>query len=179
MFTPKEIIQFDLRTCFKWFGFQPPTRPSMFFRSWNPKQPFINGCFNWMIPNLYIGNGCFTKHPFINGCLGFQVVIQTSPKPVSDFSKTLSSCHWFFSQKTPGIPWKIPDVQNQAGRDGGDNGEHLRHAENVIPFLRFFFQNPGLNDYRYILQGSLTGNHFWGGSNLMQNLWYILRYANL
>ena len=20
----------------------------------NPKQPFINGCFNWMIPNLYI-----------------------------------------------------------------------------------------------------------------------------
>ena len=32
--------------------------------SWNPKQPFINGCFNWMIPNLYIGNGCFTKHPF-------------------------------------------------------------------------------------------------------------------
>ena len=35
-------------------------------------QPFINGCFNWMIPNLYIGNGCFTKHLFINGCLGFQ-----------------------------------------------------------------------------------------------------------
>ena len=42
--------------------------------TWNPKQPFINGCFNWMIPNLYIENGCFTKHPFINGCLGFQVV---------------------------------------------------------------------------------------------------------
>ena len=40
-----------------------------------PKQPFINGCFNWMIPNLYIGNGCFTKQPFINGCLGFQVYI--------------------------------------------------------------------------------------------------------
>ena len=40
--------------------------------AWNPKQPFINGCFNWMIPNLYIGNGCFTKHLFINGCLGFQ-----------------------------------------------------------------------------------------------------------
>ena len=36
-------------------------------------QPFINGCFNWMISNLYIGNGCFTKHLFINGCLGFQV----------------------------------------------------------------------------------------------------------
>ena len=38
-------------------------------------QPLINGCFNWMIPNLYIENGCFTKHPFINGCLGFQVRI--------------------------------------------------------------------------------------------------------
>ena len=35
-------------------------------------QPFINGCFNWMIPNLCIGNGCFTKHLFLNGCLGFQ-----------------------------------------------------------------------------------------------------------
>ena len=41
--------------------------------SWNPKQIFINGCFIGMIPNLYIENGCFTKHPFINGCLGFQV----------------------------------------------------------------------------------------------------------
>ena len=40
---------------------------------WNPKQPFTNGCFNWMIPNLYIENGCFIKHPFINCCLGFQV----------------------------------------------------------------------------------------------------------
>ena len=26
-----------------------------------------------MIQNLYMGNGCFTKHPFINGCLEFQV----------------------------------------------------------------------------------------------------------
>ena len=43
------------------------------FTTWNPKQPFINGCFNWMIPNLYIGKGCFTKHLFKNGCLGFQV----------------------------------------------------------------------------------------------------------
>ena len=38
--------------------------------SWNPKQPFINGCFNWMIPNLYIQNGCFTKHPFIDWLFG-------------------------------------------------------------------------------------------------------------
>ena len=41
--------------------------------TWNPKHPFINGCFNWMIPNLCIGNGCFNKHPINNGCLGFQV----------------------------------------------------------------------------------------------------------
>ena len=46
--------------------------PGMYTVSWNPKQPFINGCFNWMIPNLYIVNGCFTKHLFINGCLEFQ-----------------------------------------------------------------------------------------------------------
>ena len=35
--------------------------------------PFINGCFNWMMNQLYIGNGRFTKHPFKTGCLGFQV----------------------------------------------------------------------------------------------------------
>ena len=28
-----------------------------------------------MIPNLYIENGCFTKHPLKHGCLGFQVYI--------------------------------------------------------------------------------------------------------
>ena len=39
----------------------------MIITSWNPKHLFMNGCFNWMIPNLYIGNGCFTKHLFING----------------------------------------------------------------------------------------------------------------
>ena len=42
--------------------------------TWNPKQPDFYGCFNWMIPNLYLGNGCFTKHAFKTGCLGFQVV---------------------------------------------------------------------------------------------------------
>ena len=38
-------------------------------RSWanyNPylvpkSHPFFTGCFSWMIPNLYIKNGCFTK----------------------------------------------------------------------------------------------------------------------
>ena len=41
--------------------------------TWNSKQPFFIGCFSWMIPNLYIKNGCFTKHPLKTGCLGFQV----------------------------------------------------------------------------------------------------------
>ena len=42
--------------------------------TWNSKQPFINGSFNWMIPNLYIGNGW--KSPNIHFklvCLGYQV----------------------------------------------------------------------------------------------------------
>ena len=30
----------------------------IYIYTWNPKQPFINGCFNGMIPNLYIENGC-------------------------------------------------------------------------------------------------------------------------
>ena len=42
----------------------------MWIYTWN-----LKWLFNWMIPNLYIGNGCFTKHLFINGCLGFQVYI--------------------------------------------------------------------------------------------------------
>ena len=49
--------------------------------TWNPKQPFINGCFNWVIPNLYRENGCFTKRPFINGCLGFHVFIVMANQP--------------------------------------------------------------------------------------------------
>ena len=39
-----------------------------------PKNQFFYGCFNWMIPNLYIGNGW--KSPNIHlkdGCVGYQV----------------------------------------------------------------------------------------------------------
>ena len=35
---------------------------------------YKHGCFNWIIPNHYMGNGCFTKHPWheqVHGCLGF------------------------------------------------------------------------------------------------------------
>ena len=31
--------------------------------TWNSKQPVFFACFNWVIPNHYIKNGCFTKHP--------------------------------------------------------------------------------------------------------------------
>ena len=43
--------------------------------AWNPQQPFINCCFNWMIPNLYIGNGWKSPFPSIFKwlALGFQV----------------------------------------------------------------------------------------------------------
>ena len=44
--------------------------------TWNLKHLFINGCFNWMIPNHYIRNGCFTKHPFKSGCSGYQVDVR-------------------------------------------------------------------------------------------------------
>ena len=30
-----------------------------------------------MIPNLYMENGCITKHPIKNGCLGIQVIFKT------------------------------------------------------------------------------------------------------
>ena len=49
-----------------------------YFDSWSPtltvgeelvlvNEPVFYGCFNWMIPNLYIKNGCSTKHPLKNG----------------------------------------------------------------------------------------------------------------
>ena len=56
-------------------------RKSLSILAWNPKQPDFYGCFNWMIPNLFLGNGYFTKHPFKTGCLGFQVEIDHSPTP--------------------------------------------------------------------------------------------------
>ena len=37
-------------------------------------EPETSVCFIWMIPDLYLGNGCFTKHPFKTGCLGYQGV---------------------------------------------------------------------------------------------------------
>ena len=49
----------------------PPHPPKKKISTWN-KQPFFSGCVNWMIPNLYLGNGCFTNHPFKTDCLEYQ-----------------------------------------------------------------------------------------------------------
>ena len=39
---------------------------------WKLKHPCVNGCFSWMIPNLYMGRGCLNKHPFQTACLEFR-----------------------------------------------------------------------------------------------------------
>ncbi len=96
--------------------------------TWNPKQPFINGCFNWMIPNLYIGNGCFTKHQFFNGCLGFQAGVR------------LFGREWFFAIRvwsgsqlhlSPG-PWLAMGtclyMPIHRPTRSGDKSERLRHT---------------------------------------------------
>ena len=72
--TPKVMLKFHLLNDFFCgeFSSMMPGLWGLIIPTWNPKQPFINGCFPWMIANLYIGNGCFTKHQFLNGCLGFQ-----------------------------------------------------------------------------------------------------------
>ena len=46
-------------------------------QTWNSKQPVLCCCFSWMIPNLYIGNCCSTKHLFKHGCSEFQLYTHT------------------------------------------------------------------------------------------------------
>ena len=58
----------DYLTVFVWFC----------IHSWYPKQPFFNGCFNWMIPNLYI-HGKWLFHQtsikrLLFGALGLNVL---------------------------------------------------------------------------------------------------------
>ena len=38
------------------------TSKKLLFTTWYPKQPFFDGCFSWMIPNLIHKNGCFNIH---------------------------------------------------------------------------------------------------------------------
>ena len=85
---------------------------------WNSKQPVFYGCFNWMIPNHYIKNGCFTKHPLKNGCLGYQVSLL-----YSGFSLCF---HWVF-----------PNFGDDWMTDTGPNHPQAR-SENAHPVWRRF-----------------------------------------
>ena len=88
-----------------------------------------------MIPNLYIENGCFTKHPFINVCLGFQEYLKggvgwlailfrkTVPFPPVDSVETMSNVAKF--RETPGI------FQDDWHQEGGESSP-------TNPFLEFF-----------------------------------------
>ena len=62
--------------------------------------------FNWMIPNHYMKNGCFTKHPINNGCLEYQV----HKFQLWDF-KLKMELHFQSLVMASGknkTPWKIP-----------------------------------------------------------------------
>ena len=37
---------------------------------------FFDGCFSWIIPNLYIKTCCFTKHPFKTCLFGVPGIYQ-------------------------------------------------------------------------------------------------------
>ena len=84
--------------------------------NWNLKHLFINGCFNWMIPNHYMKDCCFTKHPFNNGCLGYQVYIHHNQVVFwfSDITTRRRDCNFFFwrvsleciTTEIPGKPQK-------------------------------------------------------------------------
>ena len=53
------------RLCF-WHHFSHTHHGKKTTSTWYPKHPLQNGCFCWMIPNVYLGNGCFTKLPLKN-----------------------------------------------------------------------------------------------------------------
>ena len=48
--------------------------------TWYPKQQFFNGCFTWMIPSLYLGNGCFTKQLVLKIHVSGQIIIFHQPR---------------------------------------------------------------------------------------------------
>ena len=70
-----EVMSQDLfpwRNLFRWIDFIEQWSSPFLFKQYLPLNSH-NGCFNWMIPNLYIRNSCLTKHPLQTGCLEFQV----------------------------------------------------------------------------------------------------------
>ena len=59
--------------------------------TWNPKQPIINGCFNWIIPNLYIGNGSPFQFPVQKGWT--LVCIKLESRPFINTAKSTCKSH--------------------------------------------------------------------------------------
>ena len=68
--------------------------------AWSSKQPVLNGCFNWMIPNHYMKNWCFTKHPFKTRLFGFQVFFVSHVPINSTFLKSPRRVFQFSSFST-------------------------------------------------------------------------------
>ena len=103
-------VAFEGPKHFSWFyDIQRFQKEDMFRRRWcmththiciylELEHLFINGCFNWMIPNHYMKDCCFTKHPFNNGCLGYQVYIHHNQVAFwfSDITTRRRDCNFFF-----------------------------------------------------------------------------------
>ena len=67
--------------------------------TWYPKHPLQNGCFSWMIPNLYLGNGCFTKLPWKNWLFGVPGMFLRGFDML--FQSFLPSMHGFSAVSSP------------------------------------------------------------------------------
>ena len=59
---PVEALQARLDR-FPWIFFKGTYKPGIL------QHPFLKRCFNWMTPNCYMKNVCFTNHQFKNCCL--------------------------------------------------------------------------------------------------------------
>lgn len=57
-----EKVVHVVHTYVTWLG----KKRSLIYK-YHSKQSLFNGCFTWMIPSLYLKNGCFNKHPIQNG----------------------------------------------------------------------------------------------------------------
>ena len=81
-------------------------------------------CFNWMIPDLYLGNGCFIKHPFKTGCLGYQVApVRKRPRPGQVGCGIFTQPEFFGGAVFVGFLWgETLPVKNAEDNDGEFNG---------------------------------------------------------
>ena len=118
---------------------------SLKISTWNPKQPFINGCFNWMIANLYIGNGCFTKHPFLTmvvwGSRKFAFALSCLPSTkISTWSGICPRRMRLFLRKGPRF-WPGPQWI-------GGCFQKLWYPQ-IINFNRIFHYKPSILGYPY------------------------------